>query len=252
MDNAHDKHRQRMIDKAKKQGLSSFYDHELLEMLLYFAIPRGDTNPIGHALIDEFAGLTGILKADIKALETVSGIGPKSAVLINLVAEISRRNLFHENTGKNFKIQNTKQAVTYCKTLFIDKRYECLYAVCLDISGKVITDGFIAEGVVDQVPAYTRKVVETALKHAAHTVILAHNHPGGSPLPSDHDDIVTDNASMALSAIGIALNDHIIIGDTGYFSYASAGRIKREGIKGIIEASQKNVLLRNDILSPLE
>lgn len=243
MDDTHKNHRERMYKRFKKEGAASFFDHELLEMLLYFAVPRGDTNPIAHSLISEFKGIGGVMKADTSALMSIKGIGEKSAMLINIVGELFRRGFIKDNISENYRIANIKDAVTYCRGLFLDKKYECLYAICLDIKGRVIADGYIGEGVVDQVPAYTRKVVETALRHTAYTVIIAHNHPGGDCRPSPNDDMVTQKFRVALEAIGITMNDHIIIGDESYFSYASAGLLAGESINELIKAAQKNNLL---------
>ncbi len=244
VDDAHKEHRKRMMTRLKRDGASTFFDHELVEMLLYYAIPRGDTNPAAHRLLNEFNGINGVFKADASALKGIHGVGEKSSMLINIVGELLRRSVIKTEISESYRITNTSQAVTYCKTLFLDKKYECLYAICLDIKGKVIADGYICEGVIDQVPAYSRKVVETALRHTAYTVIIAHNHPGGECSPSREDDEVTEKFRIALEAIGITLNDHIIIGDDGYFSYASTGRMNRESLRYMIEAAQKNNLLQ--------
>lgn len=243
MSDVHDKHRSRMFERLKKEGTGSFFDHELLEMLLYFVIPRGDTNPIAHSLMTEFKGINGVMKADVTALKSIHGIGNRSADLLSIVSELVRRCIIKGQISENYYIKNIKDAVTYCKTLFIDKKYECLYAICLDIKGRVIADGYIGEGVIDQVPAYSRKVVETALRHTAYSVIIAHNHPGGDCKPSDNDDVVTQKFRIALDSVGIHLNDHIIIGTDDYYSYASAGLLENKTIDNILEAAQKNNLL---------
>lgn len=244
MENTHKDHRKRMLDKMEKNGASSFYDHELVEMLLYFSIPREDTNPIAHSLLNELGGLAGVLKAEKTALKTVHGIGDKSAALINIVGELYRRNITNTNIGTRFKVTNTQDAITYCRTLFLDKKYECFYVICLDIRGKVTGDCFVSEGVLDQAPAYSRKIVEAAFKHTAHSVILTHNHPGGNMFPSRNDDAVTIAARNALASVGIVLNDHIIISDEGYYSYASVSKIKHEDSLHIYEAAQNNNLLK--------
>ncbi|MBQ9624556.1 MAG: DNA repair protein RadC, partial [Clostridia bacterium] len=226
--------------RLKQNGVSSFFDHELLEMLLYFAIPRGDTNPTAHNLLSEFKSLDGILKADEADLKGINGIGDKTAILLLLAGEISRRSKTTVRPTESFRIKNVETAVKYCSALFADKKYECFHAVCMDIKGCVISDGFICEGVIDRVPAYTRRIVETALRHRAYSVILAHNHPGGKASPSSADDNITAMCKTALESIGITLNDHIIIGEDGHYSYSGSGELDKLSNSNGLNAAQKN------------
>lgn len=240
MDNTHKNHRERMYKRLKQNGVSAFFDHELLEMLLYFAVPRGDTNPTAHKLISEFKSLDGVLKADEADLKSIEGIGDKTAMLLLLIGEISRRSKMTVRPTDSFRIKNAETAAKYCSSLFTNKKYECFHAVCVDIKGCVISDGYICEGVIDEVPAYTRKIVETALRHRAYSVILAHNHPGGKAIPSSADDNITAMCKTALAAIGITLNDHIIIGEDGYYSYSSSGALDKLSNNKGLNAAQKN------------
>lgn len=250
MSDDHKFHRQRMRERYKKEGVSTFFDHELLEMLLFYVYRQGNTNEYAHRLLSEFNGISGVMRADPAALTSIKGIGPECTMLLNIVGELFRRGMLKGDEPKKPCIKSLQNAVDYCRNLFLDKKYECLYAICLDPKGYVISDGFISEGVIDRVPAYARKVVETALRHTAHMVIIAHNHPANDPSPSPEDDEVTANFKNALNSIGIALNDHIIISKDKYFSYSKAGKLKMSvdyddaRINELVAAARKNHLLK--------
>lgn len=216
----HANHRQRMYERLKQSGAEGFYDHELLEMLLYFSIPRRNTNDIAHNLISSLNGIGGIFDADMAALKSVDGVGDKSAIQLSIIGELLRRKNTADSGRVISRINSFGDAKVYCNQLFENKKYECFYAICLDIKGKVVSDGFIAEGGIDHVSVCARKVVETAIRHSAYSVVLAHNHPGGNNAPSEDDNIVTLQLKNALGAIGVRLNDHIIIGENGCYSYA--------------------------------
>lgn len=245
MSNPHDKHRSRMFERLQKEGASGFHDHELLEMLLYFVIPRGDTNPTAHNLLNEFKSINGVFKAEPAMLMSVNGIGTKSAMGISIVSELYRRAIKDEEIGKSYKITNHDEAKKYCKLLFMNKQYEHFYVICLDIKGKVLDDGFVSRGTVDEVRTNIRRIMEIVLRSGAHSVVLAHNHPGGEPTPSNEDIELTQQITVALNAIGVKVNDHIIVGDKRICSLNSLGTIDKDKVNESLLAAQKQKLLQN-------
>ena len=202
-----------------REGIDHFEEHQILEMLLFYAIPRRDTNEIAHGLIKEFKDLAGVLDAKIEDLEKVEGMGGNSATLLSLMGPLSRRYQSCKFKGKH-QLNSSQKAGEYAMHLFTDVRYECFYLICLNNQNQVRHAAKTFEGTINEAAVYPRVVVETALKHHASSVILAHNHPGGSLKPSQGDIQVTKRIKEALDAIDIKVIDHIIVGDNRYYSFA--------------------------------
>lgn len=218
----HDGHRSRLRQRFLKEGLDNFQGHEIIEMLLSYAIPRKDTNPLAHELINKYGSLSGLLEADPKELSKNPGIGEYSAVLLAIIPSLTRRYL-KDKWGEKPVLHSTKVAGEFIKTLFAGRTYEVFYVICLDSQGRVIYPALVHEGTINQAPVYTRIIVETVLRHKAHSVILAHNHPGGSLQPSEADIESTKKIVTALNAIDIPVIDHIIIASDQYISLSSLG-----------------------------
>lgn len=216
----HDKHRERMRKRFRENGLSGFADHEALELLLYYAIPRRDTNPIAHALISHFGSLAGVFSAPVEALKEVEGVGESAAVLLRLAPLIAQRARLAEAEV----ILNSRGSIgDYLLELFSQERNEAVYQLCLDRKGKLLSCKRLGEGSACAVNLDVRALVENALLSAASSVILAHNHPSGVALPSTADQAATDRARAALEAIGVALADHIIVADDDFVSFSESG-----------------------------
>ena len=211
----HEGHRQRLRSTYLEQGIDAFHEHQALELLLTFAIPRKDVNELAHALIARFGSLQAVLKANPYDLQKESGIGEQAAVLLSLVGALTRKNR-PERAEKT--LRTPLEAARFCRALFEGKRYECMYAVSLDKKRRVLHVDLISSGTLLETPAYPRLVVECALRHGANSVILAHNHPSGDVAPSKEDLETTRLMLRALEPLGIALNDHIIIGQSGAYS----------------------------------
>lgn len=220
----HEGHRQRLKNRFKEEGLDGFEDHQILELLLFFSIPRRDTNELAHALIQKYGSLSGVLDADAKDLATTTGMGENSALLLALIPSISRAYL-RDRWGEKPTLENTVQAGEYVLSLCSGRNYEGFYVICLDTQQKVIYPALVHEGTLDEVPVYPRLVVETVLRHKANSVILAHNHPGGNPSPSPQDIEVTKKIKIALEAISVSVLDHIIAAGNSYTSCAEKGLI---------------------------
>lgn len=218
----HDGHRQRKKEQFRMHGLDAFADHEVLELLLYYAIPRRDTNPVAHRLMERFGSLDGVFSATVEELEEVEGVGKNAATLLALWMPLYRR-VRTKPTAKEVILNSTEQAGRYFMDLFFGMRREELYEACLDAKGKLLACCRIAEGGVDAVNISTRRLVENALKCGASAVILAHNHPSGIALPSPDDNTTTLALWDALRAVGIPLIDHIIVADEDYVSLHDNG-----------------------------
>ncbi|MGI6684436.1 MAG: RadC family protein [Bacillota bacterium] len=220
----HKGHRKRFKARFLEEGLDSFDDHQVLELLLFFSIPQKDTNVIAHTLINKYGSLSGVLEADPKDLATTSGIGENSAVLLSLIPSLSRRYL-KDRWGERPRLDSTSRAGEYVVSLCTGRIYEVFFVICLDAQCRVIYPALAHEGTINQAPVYPRIIVEIALRHKAHSVILAHNHPGGSANPSRQDIEATQKIKSALNSISIQVVDHIIASGESYISFAEKGLI---------------------------
>ncbi|MGI6064958.1 MAG: RadC family protein [Bacillota bacterium] len=223
-DKLHEGHRGRLKTRFLEEGLDGFEDHQVLELLLFFSIPRKDTNVIAHQLLKKFGSLTGVFDADPKDLAKTSGIGENSSILLSLIPSLTRRYAL-DRWGKRPVLDGTAKAGEYVLSLFAGRTYEAFYIICLDSQLGVIFPALLNEGTINQAPVYPRVIVETALRHKAHSVILAHNHPGGSTKPSQQDIEVTKRVKRALESIEISVLDHIIAAGTQYVSLAEKGLV---------------------------
>lgn len=222
----HNGHRERMRRRFLEGGLSGFADHEILELLLFYAIPQGDVNPLAHALMDRFGSLSGVLSAPIELLTQVKGVGERTAVLLHLVPLAAQKARLAEM--KKELILNTRENVgAYLLELFSRERNEAVYEICLDAKGKLLVCRRLGEGSSSAVNLDIRKIVEIAILYSASSVILAHNHPSGIALPSQDDQTATDQAAAALRAIDVRLEDHIIVADHDFVSFSESGYFSR-------------------------
>jgi DNA repair protein RadC len=196
-------------------------DHEVLELLLFYAIPRRDTNELAHRLIQQFGSLRNVLSASVEELERVNGVGESAALLLHLLPEVYARALTGDEPEQI--LNSCERAGEYFLDLLGRERREVLYQVCLDAKGKVIACRRLSEGSIDQAVLDVRRVVEVALAGNASGVLLAHNHPSGVALPSPADRQITRRVQRALSLLGIELIDHIIVADGDFVSMAASG-----------------------------
>ena len=213
MENIHQGHREKMRQRFLKSGLEGFADHEALELLLYYAIPRQDTNPIAHRLMDRYGSLTAVLSAPAEDLKKVEGIGESAAVLLKVAGQIGRKARLAD------AVQSCPMTDVETAGAYLLERYE----LCLDRKGKLLACKRLNDGGASSAALDIRKVVENAILTSASTVILAHNHPSGIALPSDDDCAATTRAAQALQTIGVALADHIIVADDDFVSMAQSG-----------------------------
>ena len=215
----HDGHRSRMKERFRGHGLENFNDINALELLLFYAAPRRDTNGMAHALLERFGSFFAVLEANEQELLAVPGIGENAVTLLRLIPEGSRRYLL-DKTPSNEPIDSAEAAGRYFIPRFMYETEETVYALLLDARKRPIRCAAISRGTVDAAEVNARRLAELALQYRASAVILAHNHPSGSPLPSRQDILVTQKLVHALAQIDIQLSDHIIIAGREYYSFA--------------------------------
>ena len=218
----HKGHRERLKQRFLEDGLDNFTDIQVLELLLFYAIPQRDTNPIAHALLNHFGSLSGVLDADVAELKKVPGISDHSATLLALVTELCR--YYQVDSAQRVEILTTLDACgAYLVPRFFGRTKETVFLLCLDAKCKVLCCKEVGEGSVNSASISVRKIVETALAANATTVILAHNHPSGVAVPSGEDAQTTRRIAAALSAVEVHLADHIIVADGDYVSMVQSG-----------------------------
>lgn len=221
----HDGHREKMRRRFLEAGLDSFAEHEALELLLFYAIPRRDTNELAHSLIDHYGSLDAVLSAPVEDLLKRPGIGENAAVLLKLVPRVMQKAKLAAN--KEVVIGGTDSAGAFLLERFRGEKNEIVYQLCIDRKGKLLACRRLNEGGADSSELSVRRLVENALLVSASGVILAHNHPSGIALPSQEDYAATDRAELALRMVGVTLLDHIIVADGDYVSMADSGILKK-------------------------
>jgi DNA repair protein RadC len=218
----HKGHRKRVKARYLKEGLDSFEDHQVLEFLLFYCIPMKDTNELAHKMLSEFGSLAGIFEADPKDICRRCGVSENTAILLSLIPPLTRR-YFKGKWGDKPVLSSSSKAGEYAVSLFVGRTYEVFYVICLDSQNRVNYAVPVHEGTINETPVYPRIIVEAVLRHQASSVILAHNHPGGSMRPSDADLQITKRITAALEAISVHVVDHIIVAGDRYFSFAEKG-----------------------------
>jgi DNA repair protein radc len=220
----HDGHRDRIKRTFRKNGLANMEPHNALEIILTYSIPRRDVNELAHRLLREFGGFDKVLEADFEQLVAVDGVGENTATHLKLILETFQYYELQKHR-EGFYAVSTSVAIEYAQALFRGETYEINYLMCFDSSLKLLRCAKISEGSVNAVSVSVRRVVEIATAAKAMTVILTHNHPGGLATPSSEDLVTTKKIINALNTVGIALSDHIVVGDTFAISMAESGVI---------------------------
>jgi len=215
-------HRKRLRERFEKTGAEGMHDYELLELLLTFSIPRRDVKPVAKKLISTFGSLPGVLDADQKELEKLSGVGSMSASLIHLIKELYTTYLA-ENMKKQDALSSPQAVINFSRVKLSGLSNEAFMVIYLNVKNEVIDYALLQEGTLDNVAVYPRRIIETALSHHASGVILVHNHPSGNPMPSKEDKLLTKDIVDAALALDIRVLDHLIVGKQGYFSFMENG-----------------------------
>ncbi len=213
----HDGHRQRVKDRFREEGLDNFSEINVLELLLFYCVPRVDTNPLAHQLLDHFGSLSQVLDASPEELEKVPGIGPNISTFLSLMTEVGR--YYQVKQAQQNEILNTVEACgNYLIPYFFGRENETVFMLCLDAKCEVLCCKKVGEGSVNSANIPIRRIVEMALGANATTVVLAHNHPSGLAIPSADDIQTTYKIAQALETVEIVLADHLVISKDEFVS----------------------------------
>tara|TARA_A100000171_G_scaffold48981_2_gene57246 strand:- start:2352 stop:3032 length:681 start_codon:yes stop_codon:yes gene_type:complete len=204
-------HRQRLRERFLSGGEKAVADYELLELLLFGALPRGDVKPLAKALLRHFKTVKGVLTAPPQELARIEGIGHSCIALLKTAETLSHK-IIREEARESPIIHNWEKLVDYCKATMGHLRKEQLRLLFLDRRNRLISDEVQQEGTIDQAPIYPREVVTRALELGASALILVHNHPSGDPTPSQADIEITKRVEKCAQTMGVLLHDHLIIG----------------------------------------
>lgn len=219
----HDGHRQRLKDRFLSQGLDGFTDVQVLELLLFYCIPRQDTNVLAHRLLERFGSLSRVLDAQIEELTQVDGIGQNAATYLKMIPAAGRYYQVEKGKLDDAPLLTIEACGAYMKPYFVGRIKETVYLLSLDAKCKPLSCRQIGEGGINSAGVSLRTIVETALTEQATTVILAHNHPSGIALPSNEDIMTTRKVAVALDAVEVTLADHLIISDDDFISMVQSG-----------------------------
>ncbi len=214
----HGGHRERMRRRFLEAGGSALADHELLEVLLFYAIPRRDTNDLAHRLIEEFGSLSGVLEADSDLLCRMSGISEGSATYLKLLGELTKRYtaIKMERDDKKTVFDTPGKIAAFMAPRYLGVNIERVYLLLFDNGMHMIDCFHVCDGSVSGVSMSVRRIAERAYKKGAATAILTHNHPGGMATPSTDDVRVTRRLEEALRLLEIPLLEHYVFADRSY------------------------------------
>jgi DNA repair protein RadC len=215
-------HRRRLRERFMKGGAAALPDYELLELILFRAIPRQDVKPLARLLIDTFGDFNRVLSAPVARLGQVNGVGDALICELKLV-EASAQRMARSKVMQRHVISSWDSVIDYCHTTMAHSETEQFRILFLDRKNVLIADEEQARGTVDHVPVYPREVVKRALELNASAIILVHNHPSGDPTPSDSDIDMTNQIDAAARALGLTLHDHLIVGKSRELSFRSQG-----------------------------
>ncbi len=215
-------HRKRLRERFISGGAAAMPDYELLELVLFRAIPRQDVKPLARKLIDTFGDFNRVLSAPMAQLAQIDGIG--DAVVTELkIVEAAAHRLSRSKVMQRHVLSSWDALLDYCHTTMAHRETEQFRILFLDTKNTVIADEEQAKGTVDHVPVYPREVVKRALELNASALILVHNHPSGDPTPSDADIQMTRQINTAANALNITVHDHLIIGKESETSFRAQG-----------------------------
>lgn len=215
-------HRERLRNRFRKGGADALPDYELLEMLLFRALPRRDTKPLAKALIKRFGGFAETLNAAPERLKEVPGVGDAVVTELKLVHAASLR-LLQQQVHERPLLSNWAELLDYCRASMAFLEKEMFRVLFLDKKNRLIADEVMQEGTVDHTPVYPREVIKRALELSATAIILVHNHPSGDPTPSQADIEMTRQIVNAAQSLSIVIHDHLIIARTRELSFRAQG-----------------------------
>ncbi|MCY4551516.1 MAG: DNA repair protein RadC [Defluviicoccus sp.] len=215
-------HRERLRDRFLDRGADALADYEMIELLLFQALPRRDTKPVAKALIERFGSYSGVLRAAPAELGEVDGVGKAAAAAIRVVAEAATRLAREESLGAEL-LDSWDRLVAYLRIRLAHEKTECFRVLFLDSKNRLIGDEEMHRGTVNHTPVYPREVMKRALELAATAVIMVHNHPSGDPSPSRADIRMTYEIRQLGKGLGVTLHDHVIVARGGHSSFRAMG-----------------------------
>lgn len=219
----HEGHRQRLRDRALATGIEGLAPHEVLELLLTFAIPRRDVKPLAYELLNRFGHFNRVLEAGPEELKQVPGIGDQAAVLISMLLPVFR--LYQQGSFKGKTLKDPEDLKNYCRSLLYGEKYERFLVLALDEKGRLIHTAEIASGDEGETAVYPRLVVSALLNCGARAAIMVHNHPSGNPAPSQADRALIKALEDLLRPLGIRLQDGLIVAGESVFGFRENGLI---------------------------
>lgn len=214
---SHEGHRKRLRGRFLKGGRNALADYELLELLLTYVIPRADTKPIAKALLRKHRSLNSTFNQAADKLEEIEGIGPQASTFLLVIRACIERYL-EQRVERRKSISSPKDVVQFVRAQLAAKQRECLMALYLSDSNRMLHHSIITEGTVNRTPLYPREILRQGLACNATGLILVHNHPQGEPVPSDHDFEMTRKLEEVAAQLDIRLLDHLIV--TGLEAYS--------------------------------
>lgn len=217
-------HRHRLRERFAADYGASMPDYELLELLLFHAVPRRDTKPLAKRLIDRFGSLAAVLASDAADLEAVKDSGPAVAGLLKAVNQAGRR-LAREDLRERQEMGSWDKVIAYCRAELGHLPRESFHVLFLDQKNGLLAAEELSRGTVDQTSVYPREVVKRALELNAKALVMVHNHPSGDPTPSQADVDITRAVAAAAQALGVSLHDHVIVTRNDHKSLRASGLI---------------------------
>lgn len=219
---SHAGHRQRLKQRLRTVGADSLLDHEFLELLLTYAIARKDTKPLAWALLKRFGSLANVLDAGELALKDIPGIGPNTALFLQLIRSAHKR-YARARIPKRVELNTPQKVLDYCQASLAGKQEEFLEVIFLSIRGTILSTRIMGTGSITQICVEPRQIVKEALKVNASALIIVHNHPSGDTTPSQEDLLWTLKTKEAAWLFGIKLFDHLIVSKDSYYSFNKSG-----------------------------
>lgn len=215
-------HRERLRDRFLDRGADALADYEIIELLLFQALPRRDTKPVAKALIRRFGSYAGVLRAGPAELGEIDGVGKAAVAAIRVVAEAATRLAREESLGGEV-LDSWDRLVAYLRVRMAHEKTECLRVLFLDSKNRLIGDEQLQRGTVNHTPVYPREVMKRAMELAATALIMVHNHPSGDPSPSRADIKMTYELRQIGKSLGVTLHDHVIVARGGHSSFRAMG-----------------------------
>lgn len=222
MEHNHQGHRRRLKERFRQTGFEDFEKHEMLELLLFYGIPQKDTNSLAHSLLEQFGSLSGVFDASYEDLLKVQGISENSATLIKLIPQLAGAYLGDRN-DPGLILDSVEKAGVFLLSKYIGVTNERVYLLCLDNKCKLLNCTLAGEGSLSRVNFQPRQILQQALQCSASSIILGHNHPYGTALPSDADVLMTRQLFEMAQVLEITLRDHIIVAGDDFVSLAQSG-----------------------------